>query len=31
MAVYGDTSRDLHIQRNDQMHPMRDPRRALSG
>jgi len=31
MAVYGDTSRDLHIHRNNQMHSMRDPRRTLSG
>src|SRR5438552_16766947 len=28
MAVYGNTSRDLHIHRNDQMHAMRDPRRT---
>jgi hypothetical protein len=31
MAVYGDTSRDLHTDQHEQMHPMRDPRRTLSG
>jgi hypothetical protein len=31
MAVYGDSSRDLHILRNAQMHPMPDPRHTPSG
>jgi hypothetical protein len=31
MAVYGATCRDLRIQPTDQMHPLRNPRRTLSG